>query len=114
MGTDAYIALQVLMMPRDTNGLVATRDNMINLSHLSIFGGVVRFRTSPVRWGRTSITMRVDVEAERGAEVEHVAEAEIVFVGIDPSDRRPVPLLPEAPELPSAESPVLPETPKIG
>ena len=152
MDADAYIALQVLMMPRDTNGLAATRDNMINLSHLSIFGGVilsyidqagaigarravrqagggnpwlvtvavnrvefkkpvlvgdvVRFKTSTVRWGRTSITMRVDVEAERGMEVEHVTEAELVFVGIDPSDRRPVPLLPESPDLPG--------TPKIG
>ena len=155
MDADAYIALQVLMMPRDTNGLVAMRDNMINLSHLSIFGGVllsyidqagvigarravlqaggrspwlvtvavnrvefkkpvlvgdvVRFRTAPVRWGRTSITVNVDVEAERGAELHRVTEAELVYVGIDPTDRRPVPLLPE-----SAESPVLPAAPKIG
>jgi acyl-CoA thioesterase YciA len=155
MDDDAYIALQVLMMPRDTNGLAATRDNTFNLSHLSIFGGVllsyidqagaigarravlqaggprpwlvtvavnrvefkkpvlvgdvVRFKTSTVRWGRTSITVHVDVEAERGAEVEHVAEAELVFVGIDPSDRRPVPLRPESPE-----PPALPGMPKIG
>jgi acyl-CoA thioesterase YciA len=143
MDTDAYIALQVVMMPRDTNGQAVMRDNMLNLSHLSIFGGVilsyidqagaigarravlqaggtnpwlvtvavnrvefkkpvlvgdvVRYKTSVVRWGRTSITVNVDVEAERGAELHRVTEAEIVYVGIDPNDHRPVPLLPERP-----------------
>jgi len=50
-----------------------------------------------VRLGRTSITMQVRVEAERGTEVLHVTEAEVIYVGIDPSssERRPIPLLPE-------------------
>jgi acyl-CoA thioesterase YciA len=61
-------------------------------------GDVVRFETSIVRIGRTSITVRVDVHAERGAESIHVTEAEAVFVGVDLStpERRPVPLFPEA------------------
>jgi acyl-CoA thioesterase YciA len=61
-------------------------------------GDVVRFETSIVRIGRTSITVRVDVHAERGTESIHVTEAEAVFVGVDLStpERRPVPLFPES------------------
>ncbi len=61
-----------------------------------LVGDVVRFLTRLVRIGRTSITMQVHVEAERGKEVLQVTEAEVVYVGIDPNspERRPVPLLP--------------------
>jgi len=61
-------------------------------------GDVVRFETTIVRIGRTSITVRVDVYAERGTESIHVTEAEAVFVGVDllTPERRPVPLFPEA------------------
>ena len=57
---------------------------------------VVRFLARKVKIGRTSITMSIRVEAERDGEVLHVTEAEVVYVGIDPStpERRPVPLLP--------------------
>ena len=56
---------------------------------------MVRFLTRSVRMGRTSITMQVRVEVDRGEEVSHVTEAELVYVGIDPSspERRPMPLL---------------------
>jgi acyl-CoA hydrolase len=58
---------------------------------------VVRFKTKLVRMGRTSITMDVQVEVERGLDVLHVTEAELVYVGIDPAtpQRRPKPLLPD-------------------
>ena len=57
-------------------------------------GDVVRFETTVTRVGRTSMTVRIDVHAERGAETVHVTEAEGVFVGVDLStpDRKPVPL----------------------
>ena len=60
-----------------------------------LVGDVVRFLTRLVRIGRTSITMQVSVEADRGKQTLHVTEAELVYVGIDPAspDRRPVPLL---------------------
>lgn len=136
---EPYLALQVLMMPRDANGMFATQPNSQNLSHLSIFGGVilsyidqagavgarrevqragggqvyvvtvamnrvefkqpvqvgdlVRFITRLVRIGRTSITMDVVVEAERGGDVVRVTEAEVVYVGVDPMTREPRPLL---------------------
>ena len=57
-------------------------------------GDVVRFLTRVVRFGRTSVTMHVAVEALRGADVIRVTEAELVYVGVDPQTRRPVPLLP--------------------
>lgn len=141
--TDRYLALQVLMMPKDANGQLigVLHGNGRNAYYLTIFGGVilsyidqagaigarrevvraggppptlvtvamnrvefkrpvlvgdvVRFWTRRVRIGRTSITVQVSVEAERGPEVLPVTEAEVVYVGVDPDgpERKPRPLL---------------------
>lgn len=124
---DPYVAIQVIMMPRDTNPLgsifggvilsyidqagaigarrevqrgggrvpflVTVAVNRVEFKLPVLVGDVVRFMTRPVRVGRTSITMQISVEAERGTEVHHVTEAEVVYVGIDPATRRPLPLL---------------------
>ena len=138
--SEPYLALQVLMMPRDTNGVQTTRGDATH-PQLAIFGGVilgyidqagaiggrreviraggeapllltvafnrvefkapvlvgdvVRFLTRPVRMGRTSLTMAIHVEAERGEQVFQVTEAEVVYVGVDTGSavRRPKPLL---------------------
>ena len=76
--------------------LVTVAINRVEFKRPVLVGDVVRFLTRLVRIGSTSITMHVDVEAERGNEVLHVTEAELVYVGIDPTspDRRPVALLP--------------------
>jgi acyl-CoA thioesterase YciA len=142
---ETYLALQVVMMPKDANPTLTpvSHGSTHNFLYLTIFGGVilsyldqagaigarrevlraggplpflvtvamnrvefhkpvlvgdvVRFLTRLVRLGRTSITMNVHVEAERGNETIHVTEAEVVYVGIDRDspERRPVPLLPE-------------------
>ena len=126
--SDPYLAIQVVMMPRDTNpmgcifggvilsyidqaGAIGARRevalagggqpfvvtvamNKVEFKQPVLVGDVVRFMTRLVRLGRTSITMDVTVEAERGSEVLQVTEAEVVYVGIDPVDRRPVPLVP--------------------
>ncbi len=126
---DPYLAIQVVMMPRDTNPLgsifggvilsyidqagaigarrevaraggstpflVTVAVNRVEFKLPVLVGDVVRFMTRPVRVGRTSITMQISVEAERGTEVQHVTEAEVVYVGIDPVNRRPQPLFPE-------------------
>ncbi|HZV07958.1 MAG TPA: hotdog domain-containing protein [Gemmataceae bacterium] len=142
---EPYLALQVVMMPRDANPQPTRHPNGEFTAYSTIFGGillsyidqagaigarreviraggpppvvvtvamnrvefkkpvlvgdVVRFLTRMIHMGRTSITMHVCVEAERGQEVLQVTEAEVVYVGIDPNspDRKPTPLLPSDP-----------------
>jgi acyl-CoA thioesterase YciA len=130
--SESYVAIQVVMMPKDTNPhgtifggviltyidqagaigaiheiikaggpvpqLVTVAINRVEFHSPVFVGDVVRFRTRMVRMGRTSITMHVDVEAERGLDTRAVTEAELVYVGIDPQSpqRRPKPLLPHA------------------
>ena len=71
--------------------------NRVEFKKPVMVGDVVRFETRVVKLGRTSVTVHVDVIAERGAETIPVTEAEAVFVGVDLStpDRRPVPLFPD-------------------
>jgi acyl-CoA thioesterase YciA len=78
--------------------LVTVAINRVEFHKPVLVGDVVRFRTRLVRFGRTSITMNVQVEVERGLETLQVTEAELVYVGIDPQSpqRRPKPLLPLA------------------
>jgi acyl-CoA thioesterase YciA len=77
--------------------LVTVAMNRVEFKRPVFVGDVVRFRSRLVRMGRTSVTVQVSVEAERGQQVVRVTEAEVVYVGIDLSsaDRRPVPLLPD-------------------
>ena len=129
--SEPYLAIQVVMMPRDTNphgtifggvllsyidqaGAIGARRevvrrggpppfmvtvamNRVEFRKPVLVGDVVRFLTRVLRFGRTSITMHVSVEVERGTELLQVTEAEVVYVGIDPTspERRPLPLLPE-------------------
>jgi acyl-CoA thioesterase YciA len=126
---DPYLAIQVIMMPRDTNphgtifgglilsyidqaGAIGARREVIRAGGKPPFlvtvavnrvefkqplhvGDVVRFLTRLVRIGRTSITMQVNVEVDRGTEVLQVTEAEVVYVGIDRTqpDQKPALLL---------------------
>jgi acyl-CoA thioesterase YciA len=128
--SEPYTAIQVVMMPRDTNPhgtifggvllsyidqagaigarhevvkaggelpvLVTVAINRVEFKQPVLVGDVVRFKTRLVRLGRTSITMNVQVEAERGRDLLQVTDAEIVYVGVESHgvQRRPVPLLP--------------------
>jgi acyl-CoA thioesterase YciA len=128
--SEPYLAIQVVMMPRDTNPhgtifggillsyidqagdigarrevtraggplpvLVTVAVNRVEFKQPVLVGDVVRFLTRVVRLGRTSVTMQISVEAERGRDVLPVTEAEVVYVAIDPTSpgRRPTPLLP--------------------
>ncbi|HEY7307915.1 MAG TPA: hotdog domain-containing protein [Gemmataceae bacterium] len=76
--------------------VVTVAINRVEFKKPVLVGDVVRFLTRLVRIGRTSITMQVCVEADRGEDVLQVTEAEVVYVGIDPStpERKPIPLLP--------------------
>jgi acyl-CoA thioesterase YciA len=130
--SEPYLAIQAVMMPRDTNphgtifggvilsyidqaGAVGARREVMKRGgpppylvsvamnriefHKPIFvGDVVRFLATVTHIGRTSITVQVDVEVDRGLETFHVTSAEVIYVGIDPTTpgRRPTPLLPDA------------------
>jgi acyl-CoA thioesterase YciA len=74
--------------------------------HEPVFvGDIVSFYTETVRVGRTSVTVRVLVEAERWAasspqgaghgQCIKVTEAEVVLVAVD-AEGRPVPIRPES------------------
>jgi acyl-CoA thioesterase YciA len=130
--SDPYLAIQVVMMPRDTSPhgtifggvllsyidqagaigairevvkaggpiprVVTVAINKVEFKQPVLVGDVVRFLTRLERMGRTSITMHVQVEADRAGEVLQVTEAELVYVGVDLTspDRRPKALLPGA------------------
>lgn len=113
--------LRVVLLPRDTNAHGTIFGGVI-LSHLDIAGAiearrkartrvvtvamhevefhapvfvgdVVSFYTRTERIGRTSITVKVEVEAERadGSGFAKVTEAEIVYVAVG-EDGRPTPV----------------------
>jgi acyl-CoA thioesterase YciA len=127
---EPYLAIQVVMMPRDINPmgsifggvilsyidqagaigarrevvraggplplLVTVAVNRVEFKQPVLVGDVVRFLTRLVKLGRTSVTMHVNVEAERDGQVLQVTEAEVVYVAVDAAGpcRQPVPLLP--------------------
>ena len=146
---DRNPAIRVLLLPKDTNAYGTIFGGVI-LSHIDLasaiearkiaphhyvtkamrevefhepvhLGDIVSFYTETVRVGRTSVTVRVLVEAERWGEVPElgipssgtrvprpsdaaqagavvkVTEAEVVLVAIDASGR-PVPVCPAPPQ----------------
>jgi len=116
-------AIKVLLLPKDTNALGTIFGGVI-LSHIDLasavearktaarrwvtkamrevefhepvyLGDIVSFFTETVRVGRTSITVKVSVEAERWGEGHgesvKVTEAEVVLVSVDEAGR-PTPI----------------------
>ena len=118
-------AIRVIMMPKDTNALgtifggvilsyidqagaveahrtcpgrIVTVSMHEVVFHAPVFvGDLVSFYTRTVKIGNTSVTVDVEVEAERGGLQEmggpkvKVTEAEVVFVHVGP-DGRPLPI----------------------
>ena len=80
----------------DSPMLVTVAINRVEFKQPVLVGDVVRFETAVERLGRTSITMRINVVAERAGTEIHVTESEVVYVGVG-EDRQPVPLLPARP-----------------
>ena len=79
-----------------TLAFVTVAINRVEFKQPVMVGDVVKFNTTVLRVGRTSITMHIDVIAEREAKLIPVTDAEIVYVAIDhtipAADRRPVSL----------------------
>ena len=117
---DPYTAIQIVMMPRDTNphgtifggvilsyidqaGAIEARRQgsrfMVTVSmdkivfHEPVFvGDLVSFWTETVRIGTTSITVRVIVESLRNVDQKVlVTEAQVVYVNVG-EDRKPTPI----------------------
>ena len=115
-------AIRVVMLPKDTNALgtifggvilsyidqagaveahrhcpgrIVTVSMREVVFHAPVFvGDLVSFYTHTVRLGTTSVTVDVEVEAERGhpgGPKVKVTEAEVVFVHVGP-DGRPLPI----------------------
>ena len=115
-------AIRVVLMPKDTNahgtifgGVILSyidiaaaiearkhtlKKIVTKAMHEAVFvapvfvGDLVSFYTELVRIGRTSITIKVRVEADRAmnpGERARVTEAEVVYVAIG-EDRRPTPI----------------------
>ncbi len=125
--SERSVAIRVMMLPKDTNPLGTIFGGVI-LSHLDLAGGaearkhskkrfvtkamrevefvapvhlgdIVTFYTRTERLGRTSVTVDIEVEAERcgpdgNREVVKVTEATVIYVAID-DERRPTPILDE-------------------
>lgn len=124
--SDRVPAIKVLLLPKDTNALGTIFGGVI-LAHIDLasavearklaphryvtkamhevefhapvfVGDLVSFYTETLKVGRTSVTVKVTVEVERGSagagECEKVTEAEVVLVAID-QHGRPIPVRPE-------------------
>ncbi len=74
--------------------IVTVAMNSVEFHEPVFVGDVVSFYTSVVRIGRTSITMHVTVETDRGDESVQLTEAEVTYVAvkIDDQGRQPVPI----------------------
>jgi acyl-CoA thioesterase YciA len=118
MPKDRIPSIKVHLLPKDTNALGTIFGGVI-LSHIDLasavearkvaphryvtkamrevefhspvfLGDLVSFFTETLRIGRSSITVKVTVEAERwegGTEVVKVTEAEVVLVAVDERGR---------------------------
>ncbi len=121
---DRFPAIRITMLPRDTNAYGTIFGGVI-LSYIDLAGGIecrrqspkkfvtkalhevvfvapvhlgdlVTFYTRTIRIGHTSITVDVEVEAERlglggTKEIVRVTEAEVIYVAIG-DDGKPVPI----------------------
>lgn len=72
--------------------IVTVRMKSVEFHRPVFIGDVLSFWTTLVQLGRTSITMHVEVEAERDGQVEKLTEAEVTYVAIESTGdkRRPV------------------------
>lgn len=70
--------------------------NRVEFKQPVLVGDVVRCETTVTKWGKTSITLHINVISDRLGVQIPVTEAEVVYVGVN-KNRQPVPLLPSKP-----------------
>jgi acyl-CoA thioesterase YciA len=83
---------EIIRLGSIIQGLVTVAMDKVEFHQPVLVGDIVSYLTRLVRVGRTSITMHVTVEVERGREVIKVTDAEVTYVAIDLTTRRPVPI----------------------
>lgn len=122
--TNKFLAIRMLMMPKDTNPLgsifgghilslidqaagqhartvspkkyVTKVMREVNFHAPVYVGDLVSFFTETIKVGKTSISVRVEVEALRGVDLVHtcqVTSAEVVMVALD-NNNQPVSIFP--------------------
>ncbi len=74
--------------------IVSVAMNSVEFHRPVFVGDIVSFWTTLVRVGTTSITVHVNVEADRQGEIAQLTEAEVTYVAVDlhGGKRRPVPI----------------------
>jgi acyl-CoA thioesterase YciA len=74
--------------------LVTVAMNKVEFHQPVFVGDVVSFTTSVARIGTTSITVHVDVEADRDGKSVQLTEADVTYVAVSDvaGERRPIPL----------------------
>ncbi|HWB14364.1 MAG TPA: hotdog domain-containing protein [Pirellulales bacterium] len=74
--------------------IVTVALNRVEFHQPVYVGDLVSFWTSLLRVGRTSITVHVEVEADRDGQPVKLTEAEVVYVAVEAigDERRPVPI----------------------
>lgn len=124
MTTPKFLAIKTVMMPKDTNPLgsifgghilslidqaagqhartispkkyVTRVMREVNFHAPVYVGDSVSFYTETIKVGKTSVTVRVEVEALRGSDgihTCHVTSAEVVMVAVD-INNKPIPIKP--------------------
>jgi len=115
--SERYLAIKVVMMPRDTNPLgtifggvllsyidqaahcgarhaldakggkakmlVTIAIDKVDFKEPVLVGDLVSFWAHSIRVGKTSITVRVEVEAERQGRIIPVTQADVIYVSVD-------------------------------
>jgi acyl-CoA thioesterase YciA len=115
--SNRYLAIKVVMMPRDTNPLgtifggvllsyidqaahcgaryaleekggkpgmlVTIAIDKVDFKQPVLVGDLVSFWSSCVKVGRTSVTVRVEVEAERQGKILPVTQADVIYVAVE-------------------------------
>lgn len=115
--SERYLAIKVVMMPRDTNPLgtifggvllsyidqaahwgarhalemkqgkapmlVTIAIDKVDFKEPVLVGDLVSFWSHHIRVGKTSITVRIEVEAERQGKIIPVTQADVIYVSVD-------------------------------
>lgn len=69
--------------------LVTVALDQVEFHHPVFVGDVVSFQTSVVRIGRTSVAVRVVVQAPRDGSIVTLTQADVTYVAVDATDRPP-------------------------